>query len=72
MGDFKKYIKKKIDKFVIIEDKNYNKIKYNVALRRRLPYVSITRCTSVPLSANLSIGMSAMVRAQSLNLLVGF
>ena len=29
-------------------------------------------CTSVPLSANLSMGMSAMIRAQSLNLLVGF
>ena len=28
--------------------------------------------TSVPLSANLSIGMSAMIKAQSLNLLVGF
>ena len=28
--------------------------------------------TSVPLSANLSMGMSAMIRAQSLNLLVGF
>ena len=28
--------------------------------------------TSVPLSENLSMGMSAMIRAQSLNLLVGF
>ena len=32
-------------------------------------YVCIT---SVPLSANLSMGMSAMIRAQSLNLLEGF
>ena len=31
-----------------------------------------SRFTSVPLSANLSIGMSAMIKAQSLNLLVGF
>ena len=30
------------------------------------------RITSVPLSANLSMGMSAIIRAQSLNLLVGF
>ena len=31
-----------------------------------------TLLTSVPVSVNLSMGMSAMIRAQSLDLLVGF
>ena len=34
-------------------------------------HVTHRECTSVPVSENLLMGMSAMLRAQSLNLLVG-